>query len=211
MKYNEKDLTEFIKNEKTIWSVDDLNWFDNELVVKLQNNQLPIEEKNKLIEMMANDQAVMNRYLELKQQTAPVKESIVDRFLSPFISLKPIPLLATGFALLISIVIIFNQKNEHKSFESDPVRGIPQASIYPLENSHLKTAPEFFIVNNQSSQLLGLQLYIDNKTIWVSEFQRSTKFYLPEQVQQKLTPGNYSWSVMDNNKQVIINNKFTIN
>ena len=210
MKYNEKNLTDIFKKQESIWNTDDLDWFDSQLVYKLQNNELSIQEKDMLVEMMANDQTVLNRYLQLKQYTAPVKESIVERFFSAFKTPKSIPLLATGLALIISLVVVFKQTNENISFGSDLVRGIPQASIYPADNSLIKEVPEFFIINNKHSQKMRLQLNIDNAIVWVSEIQQSNKFYLPRQIQQKLIPGDYSWSVIDKNEKIITKNSFTI-
>ncbi len=158
MKYNENNLTDLFIKQAAIWDVDDLDWFDNQLVSKLQNNQLPEQEKQTLIEMMANDQAVMNRYLQLKQQTAPVKESLIEKFISALKATKTIPLLATGLALFISLVIVFNHTNEDISFESDLVRGIPQTSIYPAENSFNsellagKRAIETFVCDQNCSE-----------------------------------------------------------
>lgn len=210
MKYNEKNLTDLFKNEKDIWDTDDLDWLDSQLVHKLQNGELPAEEKSTLIEMMANDQAVMNRYLQLKQHTMPIKESLSENIFGALYAQKMIPLLATGLALVIALVVIFKQQ-DNIEFDTNIVRGIPNASIYPIANSLLDNPPEYFIVNNKTTEQLQLQLKFNETILWVSDLQQSNKFYLPIQVKQQLKPGIYSWSVKNNQGKIVTTNNFTIN
>ena len=210
MKYDEKNIKELFKNEENIWDKEDLDWLNSQLVYKLQNNELPEDEKSIIIKMIANDQAVMNRYLELKQHTAPLKESMIDKIFMAFKTPKMIPLLATGLALMISLVVIFKQTNEELNFDTDIIRGVPQISVYPTENSIIKNAPEYFIANKKDSQAIRLQLKFDNTVVWLSELQQSNKFYMPRKINQKLLPGHYKWAILDKHDNVITMNNFTI-
>jgi len=210
MKYNEDNLKQLFQKEEKIWDEEDLDWLDRKLVYKLQNNELPDDEKQIVVEMMANDQAVMNRYLELKQHTQPIGESSIDQIWNTLKINKTVPLLATGLALVLTLVIILNQPNEESNFTQDVVRGIPKVSFFPTQNSVISNVPEYFIVDNHKSQSVRVSLNVNNQVIWSSELQKSHKFYLPINIQQKMKKGQYFWDVTDINDTTIAKNSFTI-
>lgn len=210
MKYNENDLTNLFNNEKSIWQADDLDWFDEKLAHKLQNNKLPAHEKQKLIEMMANDQAVMDRYLSLKEQTA-VKFTPSRSWLSQLFQSKFQALIAVGLSLVIIVAVIFNIKNTiNTNIENiDGMRGMAATSTYPTNGSTLDVAPEYFITQNKHSDEVKISISLNDKTIWSSAYQRSNKFHLPISVKQQLTTGHYSWLV--NYKNSDINERYSFN
>jgi len=211
MKYNENNLKQLFQNEENIWDEEDLDWLDSKRVNKLQNNELPENEKQIIIEMMANDQAVMNRYLELKQHTQPMSESFIDQIWVTLKFNKLIPLLATGLALVVTLVVILNQPNEEPNFSQEVVRGVSKVSFFPAQNSVISNAPEYFIVDNHKSENVRVNLSTNNQVIWSSEFQKSHKFYLPIKIQQKMNKGQYFWDVTDINDLTIAKNSFTLN
>jgi hypothetical protein len=194
MKYNENTLKSLFENESTIWSSDDLDWFDEQLVHKLQNNQLASDEKQKIITMMANDQTIMHRYLKLKQATAPLKNSKIGT-IRPFL----VPLFSMAVAITFVFIFVF-KSNDIEEFDLETTRGVGNTKIYPENSSHLKSAPEFFIIKNQQNKDYKITLKAKETIIWESEFQKSNKFYIPVEIYNKLHQGHYNWIIQSHNK-----------
>lgn len=203
MKYNEKNLINLFNQEKSIWQADDLDWFDDKLIHKLQNNQLPVNEKQKMINMMANDQAVMNKYLSLKKQTVENKPWFSQLFQSKFPAL-----IAVGLSLAFVITIVINLNNT-ASTNIESMRGVVATSIYPIDGSTLDVAPEYFIIQNKYIDEIKINILVNDKNIWSSDYQKSNKFYLPLNIKQQLITGQYNWLV--ENKNSDINESYSFN
>ena len=209
MKYDKEYLEKLFSNEPPLWTKEDLEWFNQELIRKLQNNQLPTNEKDKLITMMANDQSMMNKYLELKQETVGLHTSIIQKTAQLFISKKH-TLVATALAFIA--VVILSIKHGPQSLEYDPeiLRGATQADVFPKNNSKLKNKPNFFIINNSKSEALKIQLERDHHTLWISQKQKSNKYYLPINIKNQLTTGQYTWKVLKVNNALLQKHEFSI-
>jgi len=189
MKYNENDIKNLFNNELRIWESDDLDWFDKKLVLKLQNNQLDHDEKQRLIDMMKNDQMVMNRYLQLKNETK-VESLSFWNFLKPKMTV-----VLTSVMALILAVIFFNQEEINYNFDQDITRGVGLVKIYPQDNSIIESPLGFLLVENKKDRWLKVKLYYNNQQIWISPFQKSNKFHIPFELKTKLNKGKYKWTI----------------
>ncbi len=209
MKYDKEYLEKLFSNEPPLWTKEDLEWFNQELIHKLQNNQLPTNEKDKLITMMANDQSMMNKYLELKQKTADLHTSIIQKIAQLFIS-KKYTLVATALAFIAVVILSIKQGPQSLEYDPEVLRGATQADVFPKNNSKLKNKPNFFIINNSKSDALKIQLERDHHTLWISQKQKSNKYYLPLNIKNQLTTGQYTWKVLKVNNTLLQKHEFSI-
>ena len=205
MKYNEQKIKQLFQHETSIWQDHDLDWFDKDLAERLQNNKLPEDEKQELLDMMTHDQAVMDRYLALKQQKITVKSPFIQLFKS-----QMFPLFASALTLILALTFLINHNNNKQDLKPNIMRSISEASIYPGDASILKIAPDYFIIQNRMSDNLQVSLIYNKKTIWISDFQKSNKFHLPIVVLQQLESGQYTWVVKNKNSEINANYTFTV-
>jgi hypothetical protein len=205
MKYDEQNIKQILRKQSSCGQPEDLDWFDSELVEKLQRNKLPADEKQKLITMMANDQSMMKRYLSLKKETI-----IVESWLSKFMRSKLLQLTTIRLSLILVLIILFNNNTLLQNIDTTIVRGATQTSIYPINKSTLRKAPDYFIAQNKNTDNISISLFANNQVLWSSDYQKSNKFYLPIHIKNQLETGQYNWAVNNNNNEINESYSFTI-
>lgn len=206
MKFSEQNIRDVFENEESIWQEQDLDWMNKSLVTKLLKNRLPPEDKQMIADMIANDQAVMNKYLHVKSQLNHKPASIFN-----FLRIKTISAIAAVFiAVIVLIITSANFEYTDNPIEIDTFRGVPEAGYYPISNSIINAAPEFFIIPNKDLQNIKIQLEKNQNIIWESPYQKSVKYHIPADVAEQLKSGFYIWHVMDKNNTIILSNTFKI-
>ncbi len=203
MKFNEKSLKKLLQNEVSEWDSADLSWFDEALFLKLENKQLSQAEHQKMVEMMAHDQAVMNHYLAHKRQCKANHVESAERFFTNR-TWAMISLYTCSVVLLLWFIPISTESD----FE-DFKRGTLTSQIVPVHQAQLDRFPEYFIVP-MTDQPIRVDLLHHDEGVWQSEWQQTQRFMLPVFIRNDLTKGKYHWRVVTKDLKIVYQSSFTI-
>ncbi len=207
MKFNENRIKELIQNETTTWSSEDLSWFDQSYFEQFEFKSLPPEERQKIIAMLANDQAVMNHYLTLKNQHEMTAKKSNGKWLHWFMT-KPV-ILMSSLACMVTVLWLINSNTNIKEEAIDQYRSPTEVLMYPQNNKVLTEPPTYLVVPN-SEKAFKLELYTASQLIWGTAELETPRVYLPPEIRSKMASGLYNWKVMTADNQVIDNFYFTI-
>jgi len=201
MKFDEKRINDLLQSEPAAWSQDDLSWFDQEYFEQIENKTLPPEEHQRVIQMMANDQVVMNHYLRLKRTQGSDKESFL-LFLR-----KPIAIAAS----LAGILMIYwlTNVNLNTNENEDMFRSPTEFSIYPQNAKTLSESPTYLVAPPMDNKF-KIKLLSNQKVIWETHEMSTPRIYLPPEVRSQLQTGKYSWQVYNYDGELTHSYKFSI-
>jgi hypothetical protein len=186
MKFNEEQLKHLLQNEPATWNHDDLSWFDQEYFEQIENKTLPTEERQRVIQKMANDQVVMNHYLTLK------RAHNIDSKSTLLFWRKPIALAASVAGILMIYWLTTVDFNNNENIEL--LRSPTEFSVYPQNAKTLPESPTYLVAPPMDNKF-KIKLFSDQKVIWETHELTTPRIYLPPEVRSQMQTGKYSWQV----------------
>ena len=206
MKFNEEQIKGLIQNEKSNWDGDDLSWFDEDCFSKFEEKKLSADEHQKIIFMLANDQAVMDHFLEMKRKfEKPAKP--MTGFFKMFEMKKPIILMVSLASFAVSSWLIFSTVEPIKS--TDLLRSPTEFLIYPKDKMTLQNAPTYLVAPQMETDF-KIELHRANHMIWGSPELNTPRIYLPPEIRSQLTVGLYNWKILTADDHLVHSYYFNI-
>jgi len=202
MKFNEKHIMDLIQNEKSRWDATDLSWFDDDLLEKFENNELEKLEHKKIVLMLANDQAMMNHYKELKKQNnrGSMFSWLSDNGKNTWIF--------AGLLVLAFSTVLLNQSVTTIE-EEDMKRGTKITTIFPANNAIYESFPKYFLIP-EPQELIRVEMTQANEILWHSQWQQVQKIYIPIDIRDSFSTGTYKWKVITTNNKEVYSGHFTV-
>ena len=206
MKFNEAQIMRLIQQEKSTWDQGDLSWFDEKYFAAFEAKQLPIEEHQKIIAMMANDQTVMNHYLQMKRKVSQSSQQ-KSGLRGLFSFNRSVVVMATlaGFAVSIWLVYSHIQVVDTTEIYRSPTETL----IYPQDNKVLQNAPTYLVAPAVDAEF-KIELLRASELIWQTPELNTPRVYLPPEVRSQLTVGLYNWKIMTTDDQLLHSYYFSI-
>ena len=206
MKFKEKQIKRLIQQEQSTWDKDDLSWFDEKYFTAFEAKKIPFEEYQKIITMLANDQTVMNHYLQMKRKSS---HSTSHNFgLRGVFSLKRSVVAMISIAsLVVSIWLVSSHIQVVDTTEI--YRSPTEILIYPQNHKVLQNAPTYLVAPTVNTGF-KIELMRASQLIWQTPELNTPRVYLPPEVRSQLTDGLYNWKILTADNQLLHSYYFSI-
>jgi hypothetical protein len=206
MKFNEEQIMRLIQQEQSTWDNEDLSWFDEKYFAAFETKKLPVEEREKIIAMLANDQTVMNHYLQMKRKVNHSSQQSAGMW-RIFSFKRSVMVMASLTGFVASLWLVYN--NVEVVDNTEIYRSPTEILIYPQDNKVLQNAPTYLVAPKVDAGF-KIELLRASQLIWQTPELSTPRVYLPPEVRSQLTVGLYNWKIMTTDDQLLHSYYFSI-